>query len=109
MRKSHDRIHNAIRLVRKIIDQRVELAKLANNAHIGSEEDLLFGLDEAREFCEIFRAFQGEAPEKIRPKLERALKGSFHPRLETVQNATGRNTMFELALAAEWKLLGLGG
>ena len=41
------------------------------------------------------------------PKLIRALSGSIDPADESVINSVGRNTMFELSLAAEWKRAGL--
>jgi hypothetical protein len=41
------------------------------------------------------------------PKLDRALSGTIDPAKETHKNSDGRNTMFELSLAAEWRRSGL--
>src|SRR5256884_3775177 len=64
------------------------------------------GLVEALEFSDIFRAFEKDDPKVIGPKLERALSGPLRPADETPKNSDGRNTMFELAFAAQLRLRG---
>ena len=93
--------------MRTLAERRVAISRSGRNTPVGSLKDLIFGVTEALDFCEIARAFKSEAPGTITPKLERALKGPAHPANETPTNADGRNTMFELSLAAEWRLLGL--
>jgi len=101
-----DRIHQAIEIVRKA-EEGFETARCSGQpAKIGNIEDFYFGITEALEFCDIFRAFESEKPEVIGPRLQRALSGPLRPIEETANNADGRNVMFELALAAEWRLRG---
>jgi hypothetical protein len=43
----------------------------------------------------------------LRPKLMRSLSGSLDPADESATNNVGRNTIFELSLASEWRRAGL--
>jgi len=53
------------------------------------------------------RAFQGDTSPALKAKLERALCGPISPFDEQPKNSAARNTMFELALAADWKNSGV--
>jgi hypothetical protein len=101
-----DRVHRAIEVVRQAQEGWRKLRETGKPAKIGNIEDYYFGMIEAFEFCDIFRAFEKERPEFLAPKLERALSGPFRPAEETHKNSDGRNTMFELALAADLRLGG---
>jgi hypothetical protein len=59
------------------------------------------------EIHEIMRAFQGGTSPALKAKLERALCGPISAFDEQPKNSAARNTMFELALAADWKNSGL--
>ncbi len=103
----HDRIHQAIEIVRKAEEGRHRTRTTGEPSVIGNVSTYYFGVTEAFEFYEIFRAFEREEPRILRPKLERALSGTLRPEDEKAENADARNMMFELALAAGWRLLGL--
>src|SRR2546421_2542385 len=64
------------------------------------------GVVEALEFSDILRAVEKDDPKVIGSKLERALSGPLRPADETPKNSDGRNTMFELAFAAQLRLAG---
>lgn len=101
-----DRIHWAIEVVRQGQDGWRKLRETSKLTKIGNAEDYYFGIFEAFEFCDIFRAFENERSESLAPKLERALSGPLRPAEETSRNSDGRNTMFELAFAADLRLGG---
>jgi hypothetical protein len=67
----------------------------------------MYALAELVEFHQIFAWLKNEEPHVLAPKLIRALSGSLEPFEETVNNSVGRNTMFELSLASEWRRAGL--
>jgi hypothetical protein len=67
----------------------------------------MFALAELLEFHQIAEWLRHETPAILGPKLIRALSGSSDPAEETSKNNDGRNTMFELSLAAEWRRAGL--
>lgn len=101
-----DRIHQAIETVRVAQRGFERFRATKEPSKIGHNSTYHFGLVEALEFCDVFRAFEHERVEVLRPKLERILKGPFRPEEETTDNADARNVMFELALAALWRLRG---
>lgn len=101
-----DRVHRAIEVVRQAQEGWRKLHETGNPTKIGNIEDYYFGMIEAFEFCDIFRAFENERSEFLAPKLERALSGPSRPAVETNKNSDGRNMMFELALAADLRLGG---
>ncbi|MGB2602193.1 MAG: hypothetical protein WBC78_01270 [Candidatus Sulfotelmatobacter sp.] len=76
-------------------------------AYMKAIGNYVFGITEALEFCAVFEAFHDQPSARIRPKLMRALSGPERLFDETPQNSEARNTMFELFLAADWKLNGL--
>lgn len=61
---------------------------------------------EAFEFYLIHEAFGGGSvvDDFLKQKLAQTLSGPSSPLLENQKNSVGRNIMFELALAAEWKM-----
>src|SRR5207249_3181576 len=67
----------------------------------------LFSLAELLEFQQISVHLREEDRGVIGPKLIRALSGATDPASEDVRNSVGRNTTFELSLAAEWRRAGL--
>jgi hypothetical protein len=71
------------------------------------QRQYMFALAELLEFQQIILWLRDEEPATLGPKLVRALSGSADPAEETVKNNVGRNTMFELSLAAEWRRAGL--
>lgn len=101
-----DRIHQALEIVQRAEEGYRKFRATREPTKIGNVGDFYFGLTEALEFHDIFQAFQHERPERVRPKLERALSGPLRPEEETTKNADARNVMFELALAAQLRLRG---
>lgn len=69
-------------------------------------QEYYFGLVDALDLRDVYCAFCNEDASSIRPILAKAIKGASIPPRESKSNALGRNTMFQLALAAEWKLRG---
>jgi hypothetical protein len=106
IRPNSDRIHRAIEIVQEAHEGWKRVRESKEPTKIGNIDDYYFGLVEAHEFCDIFRAFEKEDPKLIEPKLERALSGPIRPADETAKTTDGRNTMFELALAAQLRLGG---
>jgi hypothetical protein len=101
--RSADRVHYAIRKL-----ESAEQAFLSGTpqARGVSKSDYLFGLTEALELRDVYRAFRDHPPQHLRDRLTRALSGPHLPEAETTRNRDGRNIMFELALGAEWALNG---
>ncbi len=99
-----DRWHQAAKTMRAAKKQR-ERAELGEAP--STIKNYVHGLFEAMEAHEIFRAFSGETSRPLREKVQRALSGPIAPPDERPKNSSGRNTMFELFLAADWKNLGL--
>src|SRR5205807_3520181 len=71
------------------------------------QRQYMFALAELLEFHQIAVWLREEDPVTLGPKLIRALSGSAHPAEESPKNSDGRNMMFELSLAAEWRRAGL--
>jgi hypothetical protein len=67
----------------------------------------MFNLAEVMEFQQIYQWLADENPRVLRDKIVLALTGARDPASEVARNNVGRNTMFELLLAAEWRRLGL--
>jgi hypothetical protein len=63
----------------------------------------MFSVLEVLEFFEIFYAFQGDTSEELRSKLQKALDGPAVVPTELNTNSAGRNTTFELVIAAGLK------
>ena len=103
----NDRLHHAIELVRVMEEKRRECIETGQPLPPDNYSEFHFALIEALEWGNILEAFRSEPPTKLKPKVKRALKGSINLTEEDPQNADGRNTQFELALAAEWRLFGL--
>jgi len=101
-----DRVHHTVAVVRQAHEGWQRLRETGQASKIGNIDDYYFGLVEALEFCDIFRAFQNEDPRSLGPKLDRGLSGPHRPADETAKNSDGRNIMFELALAADLRLQG---
>ena len=106
IKSNTDRIHKAIMVVERANEGWKKVRECKEPTKIGNVDDYYFGLVEALEFSDIFRAFEKDDPKVIGPKLDRALSGPLRPADETTKNADGRNTMFELAFAAQLKLNG---
>jgi len=99
-----DRWHEAAKMVRRA---RAEREKVERGGPRSEIDNYVHGLFEAMEALEIFRAFSGERSQALKEKLERALAGPIAPPDEQPKNSAGRNAMFELFLAADWKNRGL--
>src|ERR1700721_4387433 len=67
----------------------------------------MYALAELVESSQIFTWLRQENPAVLRPKLMRSLSGSLDPADERATNNVGRNTIFELSLASEWRRAGL--
>lgn len=106
IKSNTDRIHCAIEIVEKADKGWKNRRENHEPTKIGNVDSFHFGLVEALEFSNIFRAFEKDDPKVIGPKLKRALSGPLPPADETTKNADGRNIMFELALAAQLRLGG---
>jgi hypothetical protein len=107
--QQHDRLRRAIENVRQADEKFLRgahdltLEQRFNNDQNALAHYLYASLDVV-EFLDIFDAFQNEPSDVLVPKLKRALDGPFSPALENIKNNDGRNTQFELALAAEWTI-----
>jgi hypothetical protein len=99
-----DRIHQLLEIVRAH-DPRL----LGPVVPMTTEEQrqYMFALAELLEFHQIALWLRDEDPTILGPKLNRALSGSVDPAKETLKNKDGRNIMFEMSLAAEWRRAGL--
>jgi|SRR6266850_384972 len=106
IRPNEDRVHHAIEVVHQAHERWKRLRETGLPSKIGNADNYYFGLVEALEFHDIFRAFKNENPGTLKPKLQRAFSGPLRPADETSKNSDGRNTMFELALAADLRLRG---
>ncbi len=71
------------------------------------QRQYMYALAELVEFHQIFTWLKQENPAVLRPKLIRSLSGSLDPADESAKNNVGRNTIFELSLASEWRRAGL--
>ncbi|HYM75657.1 MAG TPA: hypothetical protein VE377_06730 [Candidatus Dormibacteraeota bacterium] len=102
--RSSDRIHRLIQVLAELNPRSIGAA-----VKITREERRLYmyALAELVEFHQIFTWLNKEDPSVLGPKLIRALSGSIDPLEESVSNSVGRNTMFELSLASEWRRAGL--
>lgn len=102
--RSTDRIHRLMRLLTELNPRNVGPA-----LSITREDRRLYmySLAELVEFHQVFTWLKEEDPRVLGPKLIRALSGSVDPLEESVSNSVGRNTIFELSLASEWRRAGL--
>jgi hypothetical protein len=100
----NDRIHTAIKLLRQAdaISRGEQKAPTPQEA-----EKFYFGLMDAIEIQDIFVAFGKTDSEGLKEKLARAFSGPHRLADETPKTSDGRNTMFELSLAAELMVRGL--
>jgi hypothetical protein len=105
------RVHQAIDLFRATTKQLTFDGPVSSDKYLGEDSflfrDFLCAQSDVAEFTDIHAAFGQEEPERIVPKLERALSGPFSAINETNENSDARNVQFELSLAAEWRLNGL--
>jgi hypothetical protein len=99
---SSDRLHRLIELLRKL-----KPSGLALTITREEQRQYMYALAELVEFHQIFTWLKQERPAVLRPKLIRSLSGSLDPADESATNNVGRNTIFELSLAAEWRRAGL--
>jgi hypothetical protein len=102
--RSTDRIHQLVRLLTEVNPQS---AGAAVEFTTEQRRAYMYALAELIEFHQIFTQLRAEDPSVLRPKLLRALSGSLDPAEERASNSVGRNTIFELALAAEWRRAGV--
>jgi hypothetical protein len=102
--RSTDRVHQLVRLLKELNPQEVGSAVTITKEQ---QRAYMYALAELIEFHQIFTLLRTESPDVLRPKLLRALSGSLDPADESITNSVGRNTMFELALAAEWRRAGV--
>jgi len=102
--RSTDRIHQLIQLLCELDPRSV-----GRTLKITREEQrrYMYSLAELVEFQQIFTWLKKEEPKVLGPKLIRALSGSLDPAYESRNNNVGRNTIFELSLACEWRRAGL--
>ena len=111
IKPKNDRIHQAIRIVSELNDKWKASKREGHALPPGDYGKERFALIEALEWGDILKAFDKEPAKKIKPKIERALGGPSsiedEYQKEDSSNTVGRNTQFELALAAEWRLRGL--
>lgn len=101
-----DRVHFAIDVLRQAECSFQEARSTGHATKTGNIENYMFGICEALEIRDIYRAFKDERTERLASTLERALSGPHRPALENERNADGRNVGFELAIAADLRLRG---
>jgi hypothetical protein len=100
--RSSDRIHQLIQLLSELKPPRTALTITREE-----QRQYMYALAELVEFHQIFTWLKQENPAVLRPKLIRSLSGSLDPADESAKNNVGRNTIFELSLASEWRRAGL--
>ncbi len=98
-----DRWHTAVEMVSKAKAQREHIDSGGRLEPIRNYVPALF---EALEILLVKRAFSKDGSPALRDKLSRAVGGPDSPSREEPKNSGPRNTMFELALAADWKTAG---
>jgi len=102
--RRNDRIHRAVEVLRRAD----ELSRKGQQT--GEYADILpgdwFPIIEALEAHDVFAAFENDLSPTVAATLKRSLSGPAEPTKETSKNREGRNTWYELALAAEWRLRG---
>jgi hypothetical protein len=98
-----DRWHEAVLMVQRAKEQRKRIERGEPRLPI---DNYMPGLFDAMEIYEVMRAFAADSSSALRTKLARALCGPISPLQEQPKNNAARNAMFELALAADWKLGG---
>jgi len=102
--RSSDRIHQLIRLLEKLKPTSPGPALKFTREE---QRQYMYALAELLEFHQIFTWLKQDDPAVLGPKLMRALSGSLDPADESISNSIGRNMMFELSLASEWRRAGL--
>ena len=85
IKSNTDRIHHAVEIVEKANKGWKKLRESDEPTKIGHVDDYYFGLVEALEYSDIFRAFEKDDPKVIGPKLQRALSGPLRPADETAK------------------------
>lgn len=95
-----DRWHQSAKTLRRSIQERDRAERGEKRAFV---PNYVHGLFEALEVHAVLQAFSGEPSPALKEKVKRALCGPVQPPNEEPKNSDGRNTMFELSLAADWK------
>ena len=98
-----DRWHGAIEMVSKAKAQREHIE---GGGRLVPIRNYVPALIEALEILLVKRAFSHNESPAFKEKLSRAVGGTDSPSMEGSKNSGPRNTMFELALAADWKSAG---
>jgi len=101
-RVDEDRLRGVIANIKELEKARAENRLLAFNTDPRVAE-LVWSLVEGQELAEIFQGIRGYDPHIVKRLMQRALKGPLHPLHETISSNIGRNTMFELMLAARFR------
>lgn len=103
LKAQHDRVHRSISIL-----ARVQEAMPSGIPPPGiSIEDCHFSFVDALEIHDILMAFGEERTEVMAGKVKQAFSGPLRPWQERPVNSVARNTMFELSLAADWRLKGM--
>jgi hypothetical protein len=103
--RSNDRVHQAFNTLRLADEASRKGQETGEYSKVQGEH--LFPLIEALEAHDIFTAFENDSSEALVNSLKRAMSGPAQPVDEKKgANSDGRNIWFELALAAQWRLLG---
>jgi hypothetical protein len=101
-----DRFRHTIRILNQSLEAIKAPRESGEPIRFKNGQEYYFGLVDALDLRDVFCAFRDEDVSLIRPILAKAIKGAAIPPGESKNNALGRNTMFQLTLAAEWKLRG---
>lgn len=100
LHKGPDRLRQLAKNV-AIIDAALKAGTLDSLEKRKDVEDLVWSLVDAQEFIKIYEGLKDEPLDVMRPLLRKALHGTLHPGRETAYKSNiGRNTAFELRLAA---------
>ena len=103
LRKGQNRIHRHLENIRylKDLEETGQINRLNND--IERKIEIGWSLTEAIEFQNIFQALRNENPKLVKQKIKDALQGPADPNCENKRSNLGRNTVFELNLAARLK------
>jgi len=100
LHKGPDRLRQLAKNV-ATIDAALKAGTLISLEEREDVEDLVWSLVDAQEFVKIYEGLKDEPPDVIKPLFRKALQGTLHPGRETSYKSNiGRNTAFELRLAA---------
>lgn len=112
VRRIPERLLGAIAIVRELEEaqreQRTETLVVLDDPAAAERrmQELVWSVVEGWQLATIFEGISDYDPKVVRKQLLKALKGPLNPTDETGSSNEGRNTLFELLLAAQFRRVG---